>query len=53
MRDYHIAAAAVSVAKDGRWIFAKGYGYANLEKGIPVDPEKTIFGVGSVTKLFT
>jgi CubicO group peptidase (beta-lactamase class C family) len=53
MAENHIAGAAVSVVKDGKLFFAKGYGYADLEKGIPVDPEQTIFRVGSVGKLFT
>src|SRR5215216_4870986 len=53
MAEYHIAGAAVSVVKDGKVFFAKGYGYADLENKIPVDPEQTIFRVGSVTKLFT
>jgi CubicO group peptidase (beta-lactamase class C family) len=53
MEEFHIAGAAVSVVKDGKLFFAKGYGYADLEEGIPVDPEQTIFGVGSVGKLFT
>ena len=53
MEEYHIAGAAVSVVKDGKLFFAKGYGYADLENGIPVDPEQTIFRIGSVGKLFT
>lgn len=53
MEEHHIAGAAVSVVKDGKLFFAKGYGYADLEEGIPVDPEQTIFRIGSVTKLFT
>jgi CubicO group peptidase (beta-lactamase class C family) len=53
MEEYHIAGAAVSVVKDGKLFFAKGYGYADLEKGIPVDPEQTIFRLGSVGKVFT
>jgi CubicO group peptidase (beta-lactamase class C family) len=53
MEEHHIAGAAVSVVKDGRLFFAKGYGYANLENKILVDPERTIFHIGSVTKLFT
>jgi len=53
MAEYHIAGAAVSVVKDGEVLLSKGYGYANLEKGIPIDPETTGFRVGSVTKLFT
>jgi CubicO group peptidase (beta-lactamase class C family) len=53
MDEYHIAGAAVAVVKDGQLFFAKGYGYANLENGIPVDPEQTIFRIGSTTKLVT
>ncbi len=53
MEEHHIAGAAVSVVKDGKLLFAKGYGYADLEEGIPVDPEQTIFRIGSVGKLFT
>ena len=53
MEEYHIAGAAISVVKDGKLFFAKGYGYADLEKGMPIDPEQTIFRIGSVTKLFT
>jgi CubicO group peptidase (beta-lactamase class C family) len=53
MEKHHIAGAAVSVVKDGKLFFAKGYGDADLKKGIPVDPEQTIFRTGSVGKLFT
>src|SRR5215217_1198754 len=53
MEKYHIAGAAVSVVKDGQLFFAKGYGYADLENKIPVDPEQTMFLIGSVGKLFT
>jgi CubicO group peptidase (beta-lactamase class C family) len=53
MDENHIAGAAVSVVKDGKLFFAKGYGYADLENQTPVDPDKTLFKVGSVTKLFT
>jgi len=53
MEEYHIPGAAVSVVKDGQLFFAKGYGYADLENKIPVDPEQTIFPTGSVGKLFT
>jgi CubicO group peptidase (beta-lactamase class C family) len=53
MEANHIAGAAVSVVKDGVLFFAKGYGHADLEKGIPVDPEQTVFRIGSTTKVFT
>src|SRR5215204_3425632 len=53
MEKHHIAGAAVSVVKDGELFFAKGYGDADLEKSIPVDPERTNFRIGSTAKLFT
>src|SRR5215204_4549329 len=53
MKKHHIAGAAVSVVKDGKLFFAKGYGDADLKKGVPVDPERTTFRIASVTKLFT
>ncbi len=53
MEELHIPGAAFVMVKDGEVFFTKGYGYADLENQIPVDPEKTIFRVGSVSKLFT
>src|SRR5215210_615960 len=53
MEKHHIAGAAVSVVQDGELFFAKGYGDADLENKIPVDPEQTIFRIGSISKLFT
>lgn len=53
LRDEHVAGATVSVVKDGELFFAKGYGYADLEKRVPVDAETTLFRVGSVSKLLT
>jgi len=52
MEEYHIPGAAVSVVKDGELFFAKGYGYADLEDQIPVDPERTLFRIGSAEKPF-
>ena len=45
--------AAIAVVKDGHIIFSKGYGTADLEQGIPVDPETTVFEWASISKLFT
>ena len=53
MEAYQIAGAAVSVVKDGKLFFAKGYGYADLENKIPVDAKQTIFAIGSLGKTFT
>jgi len=53
MRDKHVAGATIAVVKDGQLYFSKGYGWADVDKRIPVDPETTMFRIGSVTKLFT
>lgn len=53
IQDLHIAGAAVSVVQDGKLLFARGYGYADVERRIPVDPEKTLFRIGSVGKVLT
>lgn len=43
---------AVLVAENGKVILKKGYGMANMEWGIPIQPD-TKFRIGSVTKTFT
>src|SRR6185437_2976456 len=48
-----IAGATVAVVKDGALFFTKGYGYADIAKQIPVNPARTIFRLGSISKLFT
>ena len=50
---YEVAGLTVSVVKDGKLFFTKGYGWADEERQIPVDSEKTLFRPGSVSKLFT
>ena len=48
-----IAGGAIVVVKDGKVLFAQGYGYADLERRTPVSPAATLFRIGSVSKLFT
>lgn len=43
---------AVGVVRNDSLIFAKGYGMANLEYGVPISPT-TIFHMASVSKQFT
>jgi CubicO group peptidase (beta-lactamase class C family) len=47
------AGAVVVVVKNGEVLLEKGYGFADLARHIPVDPERTLFRAGSVSKLFT
>lgn len=43
---------AVLVAKEGKIIYRKGFGYADIKNKILIDPD-TKFRIGSVTKQFT
>lgn len=52
MERSHAPGAVAAVAQGGRVIFSRGYGFADVEKGIRATPE-TPFYVGSVTKQFT
>jgi CubicO group peptidase (beta-lactamase class C family) len=53
MAELHVPGAVVTVVKDGKIFFTKGYGYSDLEKRTPVTPEKTLFRAYSVSKSFT
>ena len=48
-----IGGVTISVVKDGKLLFAKGYGYADVQKKQPVSPQDTLFRPGSISKLFT
>lgn len=48
-----IPGAAVAVVVDGELFFAKGYGFIHSRSSTPVSADRTLFHIGSVTKLFT
>jgi CubicO group peptidase (beta-lactamase class C family) len=48
-----IAGAVVVVVKDGKVLFSKGYGYADVKKRTPVSPSASLFRPGSISKTFT
>ena len=48
-----VAGGVISVVKDGKVLFAKGYGYADLKTRTRPSPETTLFRPGSTSKLFT
>jgi CubicO group peptidase (beta-lactamase class C family) len=50
--DWHVPGMAVAIVKDGRTIFARGYGVRDLGTGGTVD-EHTLFAIASNTKAFT
>jgi len=53
LKNGDIAGAVVSVVKDGKVLFQSGYGYADVEKKLPMDPERVMTRIGSTSKLFT
>ncbi|XWN37034.1 MAG: serine hydrolase domain-containing protein [Balneola sp.] len=44
---------SISVYKGDRMIWSKGYGFADLDNEIEVDPSRTLFRIGSVSKTLT
>ncbi len=53
LRTGDIPGAVVTVVKDGQVLTARGFGYADVAKRTPVDPYRTLFRPGSVSKLVT
>ncbi|MBS0411853.1 MAG: beta-lactamase family protein [Proteobacteria bacterium] len=49
----HIAGATVSIVQRGQVLLKKGYGAASFAPYRPVDPDATLFRIGSVSKTFT
>ena len=49
----HIAGVTVAVVQDGKVVLKKGYGFADVARRRPVDPDRTLFRVGSISKTFT
>ena len=52
MREFSVPGAAVAVVRDGRVDHLAGYGCANIERGVRVDPRTTVFHIASVSKPF-
>ena len=53
MAAQHILGAAFVYVSRGRVIYRKGYGVANADRNTPVDPDSTLFRIGSISKLVT
>lgn len=52
MKKWNIVGASVAVVKDERLIYSKGFGYADQEQELHVEP-KHLFRIASVSKLIT
>lgn len=53
MESEHSPSGVVAVMKDGKMVFAKGYGHVDIENDIPLDPKTSLVRPGSISKLFT
>lgn len=51
--ELNVPAAVVAVVKDGRVLYAHGYGFSDVARKKPVDPATSLFRIGSTSKLFT
>lgn len=47
-----LAGAVVTVVENGRIVTERGFGFSDVAKRAPVDPETTLFRPGSISKLF-
>jgi CubicO group peptidase (beta-lactamase class C family) len=52
MRQHAIPGGAVAVMRDGKLIYARGFGYADVENNTPVQPD-ALFRIASVSKPLT
>lgn len=52
MRKHKIPGGAVAVVRDGKLIYARGFGYADVENKTPVQPD-ALFRIASVSKPIT
>lgn len=47
-----VPGACVVISEHDNTVFAKGYGFADLENNTAIDPETTVFEWGSISKTF-
>ena len=52
MAEWKVPGMAVAIVKDGKVIFAEGFGFRDVEQGLKVTPH-TLFPIGSCSKAFT
>ena len=52
LKEWHAAGFAVAVIEKDKVVYAKGFGFRDIEHKIPVTPN-TLFAIGSCTKAFT
>ena len=53
MADRYVAGAAIAVVHEGKVVYQGGFGRREVFKEIPVDAGRTIWRIGSITKVLT
>ncbi|UII76852.1 beta-lactamase family protein [Flagellimonas sp. HMM57] len=53
MVEKRIPGMAITIKRQGKIVLEKGYGHADLEKKIKVNPAKTLFRIASISKCIT
>ncbi len=51
-QEWKVPGIAVAIVKDGKVVFAQGYGYRDVQRQLKVTPD-TLFAIGSCSKAFT
>lgn len=52
VQDWNVPGLALGIVMGDELVYAKGFGYRNVEEKLPVTPH-TLFAIGSATKAFT
>ena len=52
INERNIPGISITILKEGKMVYSKGFGYADIDKKTLVDPSKTKFRIGSVSKTF-
>jgi len=52
MKDWKVPGIAVAIVKDGKIVYAQGYGHRDVKRGLKMTPD-TLFAIGSCSKAFT
>lgn len=52
MKEWKVPGIAVAIVKDGKIVYAQGYGYRDVSRQLKVTPD-TLFAIGSCSKAFT
>ena len=52
IKEWEVPGVAVAVVKDGKTVYARGFGFRDVSKKLPVTAD-TLFAIGSCSKAFT